>query len=251
MAIQSASGYQHQNLYDISKKYGKLARIGPNHLISNDPEIQMRMSATASPYRRSDFYNAFRFTPREDHIFSLIDEKKHTDLRRRVAPAYGGKDVPHIESQIQKHVTAWVDLIKRSYISTDTETIPADLSSQAQYFTLDAITDIAFDQPFGDLALDQDRFDFAKSTKDALTIMSVLTVFTDVYKLLETFRIVDLVAPTQNDKKGLGPALLMARNAVAKRFAEPELKQKPDMLGSHLRHGLSQRQAEEEALVPL
>jgi hypothetical protein len=251
MALQNISGHQHKHIYDINEKYGKLARIGPNQLISSDPEILMRMSATNSPYRRSAFYTTFRMQPREDNVFSTRDEKRHTEIRRKVALGYGGKDVPHLETQIERHIAAWVDLIKRKYLSTETETKAADLSKQAQYFTLDVITDVAIDNSFGDLELDQDRYNFAQGMKDMFCIIQLLTVFTDVFTFLEQSRIMDLISPSPKDKYGPGPVLNMAKESIAKRFQEPELKQKPDMLGAWLRSGMTQEDLEREALIPL
>jgi hypothetical protein len=250
-AIQNASGSQYLRLHEINEKYGKLARIAPNHLVTSDIEVVTRMSAVNSPYRRSGIYSCFRFRPREDHVFSMRDEKLHTELRRKVAIGYAGKEVPLIESQIETHIAAWIDLIRCKYLSTDTELNPADFSKQAQYFTLDAISDIAIDNSFGDLKLDQDRFNFAKTMKDALGVMQVITVFSEIFSFLEQTRLMDLMAPSPKDKEGLGPALLMAQESVAKRSKESDAKQKPDMIAAWLKHGLSPKEAEAEAILPL
>jgi hypothetical protein len=250
-AIQNASGQQYKNLHAINEKYGKLARIAPNHLLTNDPEIVMRMSAVNSPYRRSGIYSVFRFRPREDHIFSTRDEKAHGELRKKVALGYTGKEVPGLETQIEKHIASWIRLIRRKYISTEHELKPADFSRQAQYFTIDAITEVAMDNCFGDLDLDEDRFNFVKTVKESLSVMQLLTVFTEVFTFLESTRIYDLLAPKLTDKEGLGPALRLSTESIAKRFTASELKQRPDMIGAWLRQGLSQREAESEAILPL
>lgn len=46
----------------------------------------MHMSAVRSPYTRSTWYNrATRVEPGRDHIFSEIDEEKHTKRRQQMA----------------------------------------------------------------------------------------------------------------------------------------------------------------------
>jgi hypothetical protein len=250
-AFQNASGQQYKNLHAINTKYGKLARIAPNHLITNDPEVLLRISGVNSPYRRSGIYSVFRFRPREDHVFSMRDEKAHTELRRKVALGYTGKEVHGLEGQIEKHIASWIRLIRRKYISTESELKPADFSKQAQYFTIDAITEVAMDNCFGDLDLDEDRFSFVKTVKESLTVMQLLTVFTEVFTFLEQTRIYDLLAPKLSDKEGVGPALRLSSESIAKRLTSSELKQRPDMIGAWLRHGLTQREAESEAILPL
>jgi cytochrome P450 len=242
-ALHNISGRQHEYLTNINRKYGKLARIGPNHLISSDPEILMRINATGSPYRRSAFYTCFRFEPRKDNIVSQRDENIHTELRRKMALGYGGKDVPFIEQLIEKHVDAWVDLIQRKYLSTNRETKPLDLGEQSQYFTVDVITELAFDRPFGNLKDDEDKYEYTKATKYVLSFAQLLTLFPEVYSWIEQSRLIDLIAPTRKDKKGLGPAMAMTKEAIGERFEKPELQNKKDMLGAFLRHGLTQEQA--------
>jgi hypothetical protein len=250
-AIQNASGQQYKSLHAINTQYGHLARIAPNHLVTDDPEVVMRMSGVNSTYCRSGIYSVFRFRPREDHVFSTRDENAHAELRRKVALGYTGKEVPGLEAQIEKHIASWVRLIRKKYVSTDTELKPADFSKQAQYFTIDAITEVAMDNCFGDLELDEDRFNFVKTVKESLSVMQLFTVFTEVFSFLENTRIYDLLAPKLTDKEGLGPALRLSTESIAKRFTNSELKQRPDMIGAWLRQGLSQREAESEAILPL
>jgi cytochrome P450 len=250
-AWYNGSGFQHENLREIRIKYGKLARIAPNLLVTSDPEVIMRMSASNSAYRRSELYSVFRFRPREDHVFSMQDEKMHTQHRRRVALGYSGKDVANVEQQIETHIASWISLIKRKYLSTDSDLKPANISAQASYFTTDVITDVAMDNCFGNLDLDEDRFKFGKTTKDAVAFMTMLTVFTEVFSFLEQSRIIDLLAPSLKDKEGLGPAMRLAKESIDKRLDNSELKQKPDMIGAWLRQGLSPREVESESILPL
>jgi hypothetical protein len=98
--------HSHLEFYEIAKTYGEcqdytslrqilyggkwliskgsLARIGPNLLITSDPELLKRMSAARSPYTRSDWYLAFRFMPGIDNVFSMVDDKEHTKRRSQM-----------------------------------------------------------------------------------------------------------------------------------------------------------------------
>jgi hypothetical protein len=62
----------------------------------------------------------------------------------------------------------------------------------------------------------------------------------------------DLVAPNAMDKLGLGAVIAVAEARIAERFNDYEnQKDKQDMLGSFLRHGLSQKDAEGEAVLQM
>jgi hypothetical protein len=72
----------HQEKWLISK--GSLARIGPDLLITSDPELLKRMSAARSSYTRSDWYLAFRLMPGVDNVFTMLDDKQHTKRRSQM-----------------------------------------------------------------------------------------------------------------------------------------------------------------------
>jgi hypothetical protein len=60
-------------------------RIGPNLLITSDPELYKRMNAVRSGYFKSTWYSGTRMEADNDNIFSCIDEAKHTEKRFRMA----------------------------------------------------------------------------------------------------------------------------------------------------------------------
>jgi hypothetical protein len=77
--------------YDInSVSSGHLVRIGPNDLVTDDPEIIRKMSAVRSPYTRSDWYNATAFSHKLNHVFCERDEQRHIDLRNKLIPGVCG-----------------------------------------------------------------------------------------------------------------------------------------------------------------
>lgn len=69
---------------------GPIARVGPNTLVTNSPDLIMRMSAARSPYSKADWYAGSRIPPGQDNIFSQQNEEKHA--RRRAQMADGVRD---------------------------------------------------------------------------------------------------------------------------------------------------------------
>ncbi|OCL11726.1 cytochrome P450 [Glonium stellatum] len=251
MVWVNSSGRNHECLYNANVEYGSLARIGPNHLLTSDPDIIRRMNAPRSPYRRSVWYTTFRFKPRADNIISVVSEEKHEGLRKKMAAGYSGKEVPYLEDCIDKQIYEWVELIKRKYISTDAETKPMDLGRAAQYFTLDVISGLAFNHPFGDIPEDTDKFDYIKTTEDAIGPMAVLSIFPHIHRWIEQSRLMDLLAPKAKDKTGLGRVVGIAQKMVSERFDAPKDEDKLDMLGSFIKHGLSKEEAESETVLQI
>ena len=65
-------------------KPGPLVRIGPNNLITDDPEVWRKMSAVRSPYRRSIWYDGLRLEHDYFNVVSERDESRHNDLRAKM-----------------------------------------------------------------------------------------------------------------------------------------------------------------------
>lgn len=61
-------------------------RIGPNQLLSTDPEVLRRMSAVRSGYTKGKFYASGKIVPGVDNVVSLRDPAKHKEMRALMAP---------------------------------------------------------------------------------------------------------------------------------------------------------------------
>lgn len=133
------------------------------------------------------------------------------------------------------------------YLSTDTEYRPVDFSSKAQYFTLDVITDIAFGKPFGNLAADEDLYHYIEYMEQGGKVAIPMGVFPFIFKILQS-RLLKSLRPSTKDATGLGKLMSIAQEIVAERFG-PEGGDRKDMLGSFVRHGLTQREADQEVVL--
>ena len=96
-----ASGESAQTFVDVNKRYGEgpnemidlrkltmkgsLARIGPKHLITSDPAFMRRILAARSGYTRGPWFDSIRIDPHTPNIVSERDEKKHSQLRYKLA----------------------------------------------------------------------------------------------------------------------------------------------------------------------
>ncbi|KAK3348834.1 cytochrome P450 [Lasiosphaeria hispida] len=247
MVSESLKGRQPAAIKEVTDKYGSLARIGPNELVTDDPELLRRMMAVRSAYTRGPWYDALRFDPTRDNLLSQRDDVAHNQLRAKMAAGYAGKENLSMEATIETQISKLIHLIETKYLSTTSEYRPMDLAQKVQYFTLDVISDLAFGSAFGYLTQDGDVFDYIKITTSVIPVMLVLANIPSLANLLQS-RLFRGLLPKETDALGFGAFIGVTKKFVSARY-HPSAPSQPDMLGSFIRHGLTQEEASGEALL--
>lgn len=207
------------------------------------------MWAVRSQFSRAPWYKGFQLDPPNDCTLSMRDDDIHTVLRAKIAPGYGGKDVEGLDESIDAGVARFIRLIEDKYLSTADEFRPVDMARKIQYMTLDVISKIAFGEPFGFMDKDDDHFGYIKTTEDTVPMMQMFALIPWLISLLQS-PLCKAMMPSERDTVGLGPIMAAATRAVNQRFGA-KAGDKNDMLGSFVRHGLSQREAQSESLVQI
>ena len=172
----------------LSTQYGKLVRIGPNDLLTSDAELIARMSAPKSTYKRSSWYAATRLDPYHDMMGSVTDSATHAAIKSKTAPGYRGADIPRFEESLGEGIKAFFALIRRKYLSDDTEyhsfvveknhkasVTEVDLGRLLQLYAMDARSLMSFNEPVGALEHDEDIFSLVKTATIALSIIQLFT----------------------------------------------------------------------------
>lgn len=227
------------NFFETNLKYGPLARIGPNHLVTSDPELIHRMNAPRSTYHRGQWSTAKRFKPGSDNLLSERQEEGNEELRKKMAAGYAGKENPRMEKEIGDRIRDLISLIERKYICTDQEPgRQMDFGQKAQFFTLHVISALAFDQAFRALIVHEDNSDYIKTVEEAMPVIMMMTELSEVHSFFEKSLLMVLVVPSARDRFGFGKVITLAKEKVAE-SVENHKKVKQDMLGSFLRHGLN------------
>lgn len=239
-------GRTHLDLYEACEKYGSIARVGPDYLITSDPDLMKRMLNVRTPYKRSDWYNGMRLDPSRDNVLSMRDDDLHAKLRSKMAAGYSGKEVENLEAKIDLNVLRLIDLIETKYAATRQ---PFDFGRKAQYFTLDVITDLAFGKPFGDLSSDSDVYEYIRTQEENMPGIIVSTVIPWMLTILSS-PLFKRMLPSDKDLIGIGKTMAIAKQVAAERFG-PDRKVQKDMLGSFVARGLTQDEAESEILMQL
>ncbi|KEY73162.1 hypothetical protein S7711_04128 [Stachybotrys chartarum IBT 7711] len=246
MAREAMKGWQPSSLKAANEKYGPLIRVGPNDVVTSDPEVLRRINSVRSAYDRGPWYDSMRFDGERDSIVSMRGAA-HGILRYKMSMGYSGKENESIEATMDLHVAKLIRLIETKYISTSQDYRPMDFAQKMQYFALDVISDLAFSRAFGYLEKDADLHDYIKITRSYIPVM---VIFANIPALARTMqsRIFRGLLPKDTDELGFGAFMGIVKKVVAERFA-PQETSPLDMLGSFIRHGLTQEEASSEALV--
>lgn len=232
-------------LAEACRIYGSLARIGPNDLVTDNAEVLRQINGLRSPFTRSEWYKSTAFSHETNHAFCIVDDALHNDRRSRLIPGYSGRDNDHLEKQVDDRIIDFCTLIEQKYMSSSSEFRPVDLTRICSYFTLDVIATLAFGDPLGFLAKDKDVYGYLANQRAMLPVFEWLSTLPALESLLRIKWISKIVMPKKTDKTGVGMLANFAERAVAERRANKHR----DMLSSFLEHGLTDQEAEQEAVL--
>ncbi|KAL9581929.1 MAG: hypothetical protein Q9212_003604 [Teloschistes hypoglaucus] len=227
---------------------GPIVRIGPNTLVTNDPDMVRRMTATKSPYTRAESYKVFKFNANLDNVISTVDEERHTYLRNKMAHGYAGKGNLNLERQIDNQLEKMIELIDRDYKSLGSHLRPLDFARLSQYFALDAITDVAFSRPLGYLVSGSDHYDYIDNLRQSMALNLILSTLPLAWSFFDLGWIRTLIAPSPTDAKGFGRLMGIAKEVIAERFGADKIV-KHDMIDSFIVNGLTQAECESETML--
>ncbi|KAH8680403.1 benzoate 4-monooxygenase cytochrome P450 [Ilyonectria robusta] len=246
---KTRQGSLFEELGDVCKQYGSIARIAPNYIVCGDPEEVRRMWGVRSQFDRAPWYKGFRLDPPRDCTLSMRGGDVHSALRSKLAPGYSGKDVDGLHESIDAGIARFVTLLEDKYLSTATEYRPVDFARKAQYMTLDVISKIAFGESFGFMDRDEDLYDYIRTVESSVPMMQMFALIPWLVNLLQS-SLCKAMVPSERDAVGLGPIMAIAKRVVGERYT-PKAVDRKDMLGSFVRHGLEQKEAEAESLVQI
>jgi hypothetical protein len=186
---------------DVVKKYGDPVRIGPNDLLTGNADLIRRINGARSTYERSDFYKTPLMDPDHPNLFALTDTKAHDELKAKMAHGYGGKEVPQLDRDIGEQVQTLVDLLRLKYAQKGEL---ADFAWLSLYFTLDAITSIAYGKSFGYLQQERDIHGHIVGGKAFIKVATITSEIPWLARFLTSKFVLKLLGPKATDKRGVG-----------------------------------------------
>ncbi|KAJ9614034.1 hypothetical protein H2200_002170 [Cladophialophora chaetospira] len=240
----------HLYLSDVCTKYGSIARIGPNTLITSDEDLIRKMCGVRSTYSRADWYRAFKFDADRENLFSEVDEEKHIKMRSRVTAGYAGKENPNLENDIDRVLWSLIKLLKSKYISSGSNLKKLEFANIIQFFTLDVITSLTLSHPFGWIENEKDMYEYVKTMEDNVPAMNFMSAVPILSRIMRIPAVQRAALPTVKDRVGMGAIKAVTRDLISRRFG-PEKETKTDMTQSFIKHGLSQGEIGDESLLQI
>ncbi|KAI3391028.1 hypothetical protein diail_8107 [Diaporthe ilicicola] len=252
LAWASYSGRATDYYWAARQKYRTpLLRVGPDTLLTDDPDVVRQINTLRNGYGRAKWYEAFHLDPYFHNMFSTRDLAYHDDVKSRTAAAYSGRDVPTLERDVNEQLVRLKNLIRSKYLSTDKETRPFDFAHTSNYFALDALSTFAYGEAFGFLEQDTDVGEFLKKGRETFPFVGVVSMVPLLSSIFFSSLYLSIFGPKVTDTKGLGKMFSLSRSVVEPRFAAGAKNDQQDMLASFIRHGLDKQQCQAEVLLQI
>lgn len=179
-------------------------RIGPNELLTSDPDAIRRANAARTRYARSAWYKMSTIDPFDDAMLSTLDGGAHDRIKAQTAPGYGGKDNPGLEGEVDGVLGEVVERIRGRYANTGKL---LDFASMAQYFTLDSIAKVAFGEVFGLVRAERDIYGHIRMLYEMAPATVTIAAVPYFRAVMGSRVVLALLGPKPTDTKGFGPML--------------------------------------------
>jgi uncharacterized membrane protein len=108
-----------------------------------------------------------------------------------------------MEGTVNDQVANFIQLIESKYISTSQDHVPMEFGQKSSFFTLDAISALAFGEAFGYLDKDEDVYDFLSITKASIPFLMLIANVPILADILQS-RFLRKLMPSEADKVGFG-----------------------------------------------
>lgn len=204
LATQHFRGEAYPALRGLAK-YGSVVRIGPNRVLTDDPDALRRIAGLNSGYTRHRSYkDGTRFHREVDSMLGLLDEKAHSRIKAKTAAGYSGRDNPEFEKTVDREVERLLLLIRHKMLSTEQETRPVDFQALARFFALDALSSLAFGRPFGHLDNGEDLYGYVGAVARALRVLWLIRSLPVLRAMTFSDLTFQYFGPKPTDKSGPG-----------------------------------------------
>ncbi|QSZ32988.1 hypothetical protein DSL72_002572 [Monilinia vaccinii-corymbosi] len=250
-----ASGDSAEKFVKVNDQYGPLARIGPNHLITDDPTTIRRILGVRSGYRRGPWFDSIRIDPNIPNIVSQRDDDEHRALRHKLAASYSGKNLRAMEMIIDEQISDWIDLVRSKWISTADQFISFDIGKRIQFLTVDIITKICLGEELGCVVSDHDKFDLLDTVQRGNKVCQHFSVLLEFNTLLYYLSNIPLlgpaIVPKPSDSSGVGRIMGIIHQAGEKHANQAPGTQDSSMLNAFLENGVPKDQIDAELTIAL
>lgn len=186
------------------QQFGRLVRVGPNYLLTDDPETLRQIASARSEYYRDEWWSSLSMTPGYSNLATILEIAPHDKTKAKMAAAYAGRDNMDMEKRVDAKIMHLKDVIRQRYVCEGDEVKTVDLARLSYYFTLDVITDLSYSEAFGFLDAEGDLYNYTKALDQLLKITGVISELPALRKIANSALVSFFLRPKFSDKSGLG-----------------------------------------------
>ncbi|XXH03391.1 hypothetical protein Hte_009792 [Hypoxylon texense] len=205
-------------LRDLNK-YGKIARVGPNSVLTADPDVLRRIGSARTKYTKDEWYGVIGFSPYHSTMVTMLDNPSHDRIKAKTSSGYNGREIPDFEIAIDSVISNFINTIRRKHLSTKTTSCNVDLANAVRRFTLDMITRLAYGQAFGFQDADGDLYDYITRLDKTLILMSLSQEVPLLRRIVFSRFFFNMFGPKATDENGIGKVIGIAEKVVDESFA--------------------------------
>ncbi|KAI5194696.1 cytochrome p450 benzoate 4-monooxygenase [Aureobasidium subglaciale] len=148
LAYHARRGQKFAAVDEAHSKYGKLVRVGFNHVSIADERGIQAVYAHGNGFLKSSFYEAF--VSGVPGVFNTRDRVQHTRKRKIVAHAFSPGAVNAFETHMADNLRRWVGQLDRISAAPERDGYARlNMMPWCSYIAFDIIGDLAFGAPFG------------------------------------------------------------------------------------------------------
>ncbi len=222
--LSAYSGHQFQRHLDYHAKYGKIVRVGPNHVSLGEWEQISNVYSITSKFDKSNFYTLFHAKSPVGPIptvFSIVDPVGHKNLKRPVGAAYALSSLLDFEPLTDDCTR----ILERKLDGLQGKDI--DFGTWLHWYAFDVISSITFSNRLGFMENEEDVNGIIAAIEGRLFYNSVIGQVPSMHKWLLGNRFVSKWADKVPAIKRLNSAAYIVQ------FAARQLQMRQNVKAEH------------------
>ncbi|KAI0206110.1 cytochrome p450 benzoate 4-monooxygenase [Astrocystis sublimbata] len=165
LALGARNGEKYARVHAAHQRYGKVVRVGFNHVSIATPEGLRTIYAHGNGFLKDTFYEAF--IPGVPDVFTVRDRGEHARKRKLIANAFSPGAVHDFEPYMSANLERWVAQLDRIAASGAAEEeddgyARMNMKPWCTFLAFDIIGDLAFGAPFGMVERGRDEFELKR-----------------------------------------------------------------------------------------
>ncbi|TLD29736.1 cytochrome P450 [Venturia nashicola] len=175
LGLSARRGRKFAAVHAAHKKYGKIVRVGYNHVSIADERALQTVYAHGNGFLKDTFYQAF--VVGVTGMFNTRDRIDHTRKRKIMAHAFSPKSVGEFEPYMHSNVERWVaQLDRKTRHPTRNGFAEYDAMPWFSYLAFDIIGDLCFGAPFGMVEKGRDEVEAQLGVGGDITVTPAVEV---------------------------------------------------------------------------